>query len=751
MDIKRLYLIALILVVVCQRPCPAQNKPPTQGNGAPATEQIDPQLKINRDAVLAGDVDAAGLMLFDDNPKAREILLNVLKQSKNSPARIAVCRALIKARADKKVVKDAHDFIAPLLSVFETQVAEEAKLAAEAALILDYEQIREQLEVFVTDTSTPVWARLNAIHALQLRKDRRATIKLIELLDDQDSSVSSQARIALDSLGISPGDTKEARQATIKQIENQKPEVFLGNRINSLEAKIRNLTAEIDDWRELNLKLLAGTYKILPDDAAKGKFLAEHLASSKAPVKLWALEEAFQWWKGTNPNFPREQLEPILIGSISDLHRDVRLRTAEVLASMVELNSAKPLLTQLELEQDEQVKTQLFVALGWRVNSAISSSEPDKISPEIKQIRTHTLKWAEEFLFDKKSAENAQFGARVVEKLLRRDGLEEAEEQMYLDLLLSRYRQLNGNPEGTLRVELLGAMAGLCMQTSACRDKAIERYKPLFEEALRDGSDSVREMAVDGLANIDKADALAILREGFINDPSLAVRKKIIEMAGAVRVEKDLPWLVEKIGVNSEHDPAWQAMTGIFNRSGADTLNKWVDRLTAETSKVKLTNEQRIAFLKTAESKAESEKKTQMLKQVRERLAVVHLRMSQFDKAAECWQKLQAAAKTQEEKEAAVVRQLDIYLTWPRPDLAANLLDEVLKKQDLDQTGALLKSLDEHLANPKNGLDPNALVALLEAIEPPKERPKWNQWLAERRSRLSKEDETAEKPKPPTE
>ncbi|UCE48882.1 MAG: HEAT repeat domain-containing protein, partial [Phycisphaerales bacterium] len=344
-----------------------------------------------------------------------------------------------------------------------------------------------------------------------------------------------------------------------------------------------------------------------------------------------------------------------------------------------------------------------------------------------------------------------QFGARVVEKLLRRDGLEEAEEQMYLDLLLSRYRQLNGNPEGTLRVELLGAMAGLCMQTSACRDKAIERYKPLFEEALRDGSDSVREMAVDGLANIDKADALAILREGFINDPSLAVRKKIIEMAGAVRVEKDLPWLVEKIGVNSEHDPAWQAMTGIFNRSGADTLNKWVDRLTAETSKVKLTNEQRIAFLKTAESKAESEKKTQMLKQVRERLAVVHLRMSQFDKAAECWQKLQAAAKTQEEKEAAVVRQLDIYLTWPRPDLAANLLDEVLKKQDLDQTGALLKSLDEHLANPKNGLDPNALVALLEAIEPPKERPKWSQWLAERRSRLSKEDETAEKPKPPTE
>ena len=83
-------------------------------------------------------------------------------------------------------------------------------------------------------------------------------------------------------------------------------------------------------------------------------------------------------------------------------------------------------------------------------------------------------------------------------------------------------------------------------------------------------------------------------------------------------------------------------------------------------------------------------------------------------------------------------------------DLAVNLLAEVLKKQDLDQTGALLKSLDEHLVKPENGLDPNAVVAQLEAIKPPKERPKWSQWLQERRSRLSKEDKPAEKSKPPT-
>ncbi len=747
MGTKRLYLIVLILVVLCRWPCHARENEPANGNEAPKKEQIDPQLKINRDAVLAGDVEAAGLMLIDGNPKAREILLDVLRQDENSPARMAVCRALIQARVEKKQVRDVEDFIEPLLEVFETQAAQEAQWAAEAALILDYDQIQEQLEKFVTDSSKLGRARINAIHALKLYLDKRATIKLIELLDDPNKRVSTEARTALDSLGISPGDSKPAQEAAIEQIKNQEAEVFLGNSINRLEAAIRNLTAEIDSWRQSHLGLLASTYKMLPDDASKGKFLAEHLSSSKPSVKLWALAEAFQWWKGTNPNFPQKQFEPILIGLISDPHRSVRLRTAQVLAMMVELNSARPLLAQLEVENDEQVKTRLFEALGWACSSAISSSEPDKLSSEIKEIRTHTLKWAEKFLFDKDNTENAQFGARVIEKLLRRDGLEEAEEKVYLDRLLDRYKQLKDNPGSALRVELLGAMAGLCTQNSACRERAVKRYKPLFIEALQEGSDSAREVAVDGLANIDKAEALSILRDGFVNDPSLAVRKKIIALAG---VERDLDWLVEKIGVNSESEPAWGAMMGIFDRSGAGTLSKWVDRLTAETSKVKLSNEQTIAFLKVAESKAEKEKKAQMLRQVREKLAAAYIGMSQFDKAAECWERLQASAKTDEQKYAALARRLDIYLTWPKPDLAAALLAEALEKKDLDGTGALLKSLDEHLDKPTNGLDPKDVVAKLEAIKPPQERPKWSQWLKEQRSRLSKEDTPAENPKSPT-
>jgi HEAT repeat protein len=752
MGIRRLYLVVLMMLIVCQQAGLAQNKPPgNNNNAAPAKEELDPQLKVNRDALLErGDIVAAGIMLSHDDPKARQILLDALKQSKNSPARMAVCRSLINARADKQVVKAADVFIGPLLGVFDTEVADEARLAAEATLIFEYEQIGTPLEKFVTDSSTPARARVNAIQALKPRLDKRATIKLIELVEDPDKRVSYEAGTTLQSLGIEPGATREERQATIEKIRAQTSEVFLGNRVRRSEQQIRETGDDLKSWIDVHLALLASAYKTLPDVTTKGKFLAEHLASSKAPVKLWALEEAFQWWKGTTPDFPREQLEPILIASISDQHRDVRLRTAEVLGSMVELNSAQPLLTQLEIEQDDQVKTKLFVALGWACSSAVSSNAPTKVSPEIVEIRTHTLKWAEKFLFDNNSLEKAQIGALVIEKLLRRDGLEDAEEQMYLDLLLSRHKQLKDNPGGALRGELLGAMAGLCTQSSACRDQAIKRYKPMFTEALRDASDSVRETAVDGLYNIDKADALAILRKGHVNDSSLAIRKKIIKMAGEVLVEPDLDWLVDKIGVNSESEPAWQVTMGIFNRSGADTLSGWVDRLTASTSKIKLTNEQKVAFLKTAESKAESEKKAQMLGQVRERLAAIYREMSQFDNAAQCWQKLQAAAKTQQEIDAAMVQRLDIYLNWPKPDLAAKLLDEALAARDLDREGALLKSLEEHLVKPKNGLDPNVVIAQLAATPPPKDRPKWGQWLKDWQTRLSKEDKPAAKPEPPT-
>lgn len=744
----RLYLVILILAIGCQQVCFAQNKPSVPANGTPAKVELDPQLNLNRKALLTGDIEAADLMLFHKDPNARKILLDVLRQNENSPARIAVCRALDKARAEKKLVKNVQEFIDPLLVVFSSENGDEARLATEATLIFEYAQINQSFEKLLGDASKPAGAKVNVVRALKLRlRDMSATIKLLTLVDNSDKQVSAEARKALEFLGMEVGEDVGVRKKIIDGIVKRGREAFLDNRLVREVQEKQRAQAELEDLLRSYLVLLGKAYKG-SDDAAKATFLVEHLGNSETPVKLWALEEADQWRKGTSDYFPREQLEPILIGLIADSDRDVRLRTADLLAMMKELIFARPLLAQLEVEQDGQVKTKLFEALGWVCSSAIPSSEPAEISPDIKDIRALTLKWAEKFLAEDKDAEKVRNGAEVIEKLLKRDGLEDKEVKKYLDLLLARYDREKGKSGGALTGELLSAMAGLCTPNSTCGTKAGELYWSSFEKALPDETDLIRVAAVEGLANIEKTRALDMLREDrFVNDPNPVVRHKVIALANVVGDKRDLQWLSEKIGVNSESKPAWQAMVNIFKGSDAGIVNGWVEKLTAE-SNAKLTDQQKIGFLATAVEKAESEDKPQMLKDVRVRLAALYRKAQEYEKAEECLKKLQSMA-TPEQKTEVVDDLLCLYFAWPKTNLAVTLLAVTLAEKDLDADGVLLKTLDKHLTGPTKGVDPKVVVAQLAKIKTPEDRKKWKTWLDGWQARLKKSEQPVGKPKKP--
>ena len=150
MSTKRLYLIILMLVIGCQQAGIGTNTP---AFGANATNEArteakpDEQLEINKNALLEGPseqirIKAATVMLGSENPLARAVLLDALKQTKNSAARMAVCKALIQARASNGEINNKEDFIQPLLGVFATEIAEEVQLAAAATLIFEYEKNR---------------------------------------------------------------------------------------------------------------------------------------------------------------------------------------------------------------------------------------------------------------------------------------------------------------------------------------------------------------------------------------------------------------------------------------------------------------------------------------------------------------------------------------------------------------------------------------------------------------------------------
>jgi HEAT repeat protein len=422
-----------------------------------------------------------------------------------------------------------------------------------------------------------------------------------------------------------------------------------------------------------------------------------------------------------------EKLGPILIELIKDSDRDVRLITAELLALMTKLNSASKLLEQLEKEQDDQVKTKLLDALGWACSNAILSNPTTTISDEMKEIRRQTLTLAEEFL-DEDNPEKARSGAQVIKKLLNRDGLEPDEVDRYLGLLSQRYNRQKNGPDGVLRGELLNEMAALCAQNSSCREKAAQLFEKLFVDALSDESNFVREAAVDGLTYINKANALKLLRSNFVNDPSITLRKKIIALADAAGGQDDLNWLAEKIGLNSESEPAWQAMLKIFTGCDADFLKEWMDKLTAQGGKIKLSDEQKIDFLKIAEKENAKGNSTYM-PEIRQKLAGLYYKTGRYEQAADYFGILYEMAQTPEGKKAVLPNLLDACLKGAKLERTAELVESCLTEGDLDPDDVIVQTINNYFSAPPAGIDPNKVLQVLIAIKVPQGRPQWNQQI----------------------
>ena len=749
MNGKRLYAVILLLAVARQTAGVGQDQPTLPATEATAEAEPDEQLEINKNALLQGPSEdirtkAAAVMLYSENPLARKILLDALKQTENPPARMAVCKALTQARLAQKPIQNEGDFVEPLIIILATNGdTATTRLAAEATSMFEYDLIQKQLEEMATNTTLSTQVRLNAVYVLRLYPDIRAAIKLINLVDDPDSKISAAAQTALDSLGIPVSKDAQTREQDIDRLQRQGPVVFLRKRLIRLQTEMRNLDAEMNSWRNRYLSELTKRYDSIADEAAKGDFLAEQLVSSEPVVKLWALEKVLQSRVATTTTAKLPaKLGPILINLVSDPNRSVRLRTAELLSLMGELNSAEKLLEQLESERDDEVKTKIFVALGVAVSSA-TISPPVKILPD---IRDRTLDWAARFLSET-DPQKAMNGAKVIRKLLEQEVLASEQVDKYIGLLAEKYRQQKSKADGALRGELLSAMAGLCAQRSVCRAQAAKTFTALFEDALKDdGTDLVRQAAVDGLIYIDRESALSRLRKDLVNDPSPIIRKKLIDLRGEVGGQEDLAWLAEKIGTTGEDQPAWQAMLKIFRRLGVDALSEWVAKFGSDSSQNRASVEQRISFLEIAEQKALAENRPAMLRDVRTSLAELYRTSRQFEQAAKYLEFVRESARTAEERRAVLPGLLDAYLRWPKADRAAKLVEDCLLEKDLDPNSIVVRAIDEYLNNPPAGADISAVMQALFEIEikNPRSRPMWLDQVKRWAERLDKTSGTYE-------
>ena len=715
---KLIYLVIITSLVYCGSVFAQE-----QGSAEESfvEDQVNKQLKLNQEALVSGSIDAAILLLEDSDPAARKVLLDILNNKTNVVAYQAICKALVQSRIDQKTILDKDDFIEPLMNLLVDSDAENLNLIAGASLLFSYDQVSSYIQNVVSDTTADPKAKINIITALKRRPDKNAILKLMELLEDKDTQVASTAEKALRSIGIPVGKDAKSRKQNIQDLSKKGNDEFLSDWLTKQQEAMLDLIKDRLYWRNQAIEAINNVYESIADDAQRGSYLALNLKNPKVELRLWALEKVTLWRKGTNPNLPAE-LAPILIGLISDPDRDVRLKTANLLAIMDKLNSAEKLLAQVKIEEDPQVKMELFIALGGACYYAFLPNSPTKISPDIK---IETLDLAAGYLQDANSTK-AQLGADVIKKLMEQDGLPNEKVSSYLNMLAERFKLADND---LLKSELLTSMGGICAQ-SIYKRQAILLYKPLFEESLHSEADIVRETAVDGLIYIDRAEALKILRKDFINDNSTRVVQSIIKLANEVGSVEDLNWLAEKIIAKTTlSDISWQAMLKIFRSSETDVLDKWVDKI-CTTGGLNLSDEQKLSFLDIIEAKATADKKTEVLAKVRPLLADIYEKSGNFEQAVEYIEKLSETAAA-DQKQVLTEKMIDLYLKGDNIKAFGGIIAEMLADRDLPPESNIIKMLDARFKD-ESYVDANkALLVSLRKIELPKDapRPLWKQQL----------------------
>lgn len=736
--LKRLLLLMVLVVFAgCEQPG-------TDESGRPMTRaEEDTQLKVNQEALLHGAtdgvrLDAAMVMLFSDNPRDRSVLIDTLKQTENKQAQIAVCKALVAARETRRQIENKEDFLKPLTEILRNEYGAESRAAAEATLIFDYSEVSKVLESMAGDATEPVTARLNAIYALKLQFDVRAITKIVELVDDKELQVAVVAKEALHSMGIPIDGGVSSRDKILAELRTRGMERFQRDWIVQQENRVSTLQKESEMWQNLYLGSLDRIYEGLSDEGQRSKLLTEQLTNPEAAVRLWALGKVSQWRMGTQSKLPAE-LGPVLLKLISDPSKDVRLAAAKLLSLTGELGSAERLAERFRVEQDEQVKLELFVALGAACHYALVPTSGIQLPDE---LRKQTLEWAADYL-NKDDEKEAYSGAEVMRKLLEPDGIAADDTARYLDMLVERYKRELKNPEGTLRGELLGTMARLCGQSNY-KPESAKRFAKLFEDALDDENELVRETAVDGLICVDKTRALKLLAKDFYNDRSQIIRSRVVELAAEVGSKDDLPWLWEKITAKAESKASWQAMLKIFNGCDIDTVEKWLGKFDSEAERAKLTDEQWTAFLELAERKAVAEKRDKMAWSAREKLAPMYIKAGQYQQAAECLGKLRESAQSARQKEAILGQLMEVYLYWPRVESAARLAGNCLLAGDLGPDSEVVRSIERFWDKPGSGADPKAVLEALQKIKPAIERPMWEEQMTLWTKRLKAAKKVAE-------
>jgi HEAT repeat protein len=700
------------------------------------------QLRIYSDALLHGvsdgiRLDAAMGLLIRKDETAHKVLVDVLSSVDNSPARMAVCRALIKGRSLGSAAGVMDAFLLPLVAVVKSPDVPLSRLAAEALLAFHFDQVSAGFSE-LAQTGSDKQSRLNAIYAFQIRPEPEALRSLIKLLDDADPEIVRAAELALqESFGMPVGTGKDIWAKILADLNQKDPTEIHRERLLRQETRLREVQTERDRWQKLYIDALDKEFELL-DAAAKTAYLQDKLESELSAIRLWALDKVQRFTSEAAAGL-REKLLALL----SDDSRQVRLATAKTLSTMSALNPAEKLLDRYQQENDPQVAAAIFGALGEACFFAFSPGSKITLPVEIK---TQVLQLADGYT-SKDDPEMSKNGAEVLRKMLELDGLTPKETEHYLKTILDRY-VLETEKKGTIRGELLTIMARFCGQGNK-RTVAIQMYRPTFESVLQtyDDNNLVRQAAATGMVYADKTAAMQLFRQVSLqNDSSPAVRQIYIDLAGQVGTADDLEWLSGLFAANGQGEQVWLAMVSIFQRQDASFIAGWVSRMEQNQTNSDPIRE----ILLMAEQKASVQKDTKLLCDLQVRLLRWYSNKKNYEQVATFREKLSQGNRSDEFVQNALRQTdelaFDAYLQLRKFSSAAGIIGDLLRENRIVGTSAILDKIGLFMASEKTSVEDKRLfLKSLSELTISNDQMWWNEKIEQWRSFEATEEEIVPK------
>lgn len=565
---------------------------------------------LDRAATAAQREEAARRLVSRASREANAILLRIVSDFGNTPAQMAVAKALSSSTSPDPA------FISPLGNLLGNEREVTAAAAAALAVYKMDDRARDKLTVFVNNLSQQVTSRVAAIRAMGKLVDKRAAGSLIDLMNrENENSLARDA--AADALIEMTGLSRYGRDV---QQWNQWWQVSQGKSELewSTDLLIKNAVRANELYNQLQkdgkfiARVIREEYqnKETPE-ADREKKLIGYLRAEAEGARLAAVDliydEATQFGGGRISGAILEALR----GMVGDSSTEVRVRVARTLTTANDPGAVEALLTQLTQEKDADVKAAILEALG-------PSRDLRAVEPLLKGLSDPTFS----------VARAAADGLRDLAGVLR-----EAKNAALAGEVARRLRERLPGTENVsaakLRESIVEAMAKLGERS----------LRPVFIELLNPGRESarIRIAALRGLGLIGDRDTANMI-VSTLNDSQAGVRLAAAEALLATASYENARGIAPRLSENVERDPdvraaVWKVMLSLLEKATANEVLVWAEQFKQEGDNDQALGRRAMA-LAIAEKKLAAGSEDMKLAVVRQNLGETLLKLGKADEAA---------------------------------------------------------------------------------------------------------------------